>query len=196
MRYPKFFDEIEPIVLVDELGGFLGAFEDGVVEIRYLDIVKVAGHSCATVAGAWLMTRAALAALWPEGRPVRGGVRIELRGAAGEGNTGVVGMVMANITGAAPGDLGFSGLQGRWIRRNLLEFGRPVGGDARFTRLDTGEAVDVSYRPHRVVDPGAILAEAIGPGATDEQRRMFPHRWQAMVRTLLERGDAVVDVQR
>ena len=195
MRYPEFFDEIEPIVLVDELGGFLGTFEDGIVEIRYLDVVRMAGHSCATVAGAWLMTRAALAALWPDGLPVRGGVRVALREEAGVGNTGVVGAVIGNITGAAVGDMGFSGLQGRWVRRGLMVFGSPIGGDVRFTRLDDGAAVDVRYRPGKVADPGAILREALAPGASEAARSAFPTRWQAMVRTILDRADEVVEVE-
>ncbi len=49
MNYPKFFDDIEPIRLRDELSNFLGTFEDGVIEFSYLDVVKSAGHSCPTV---------------------------------------------------------------------------------------------------------------------------------------------------
>jgi len=43
MKYPKFFDGIEHIVLKDKLGAFLGTSEEGVVEISYPDIVKMAG---------------------------------------------------------------------------------------------------------------------------------------------------------
>ncbi len=52
-NYRPFFDEIEAIRLYDELAKFLGVNEDGILEFGYPDIVKSAGHSCATVAGAY-----------------------------------------------------------------------------------------------------------------------------------------------
>ncbi len=55
MKYLKFFDEIESIFLKDELAKFLGVNEDGIIELTYTDIVKMAGHSCATVAGGYLI---------------------------------------------------------------------------------------------------------------------------------------------
>ncbi len=193
MNYPEFFDALEPIVLKDELAEFLGTFDGGIVEIRYLDIVKMAGHSCATVAGAWLMAREGLKALWGGEIPRRGEIRVELRGKVDENNTGVVGTVLSNITGAA-GDNGFGGLQGRFGRRNLLFYGAGIETDVRFTRLDTGAAVGVSYRPDGVVEPGKILMSALGPAATEETRRSFPHRWQEMVRTILEHPAEVVEI--
>ena len=56
MQYPNLFNEIETIKLQDDLSDFLGTFENGMVEFSYLDIVKSAGHSCPTVAGAYIMT--------------------------------------------------------------------------------------------------------------------------------------------
>ena len=49
MIYPQFFNKIPTIKLQDDLASFLGAFEDGIIEFSYLDIVKSAGHSCPTV---------------------------------------------------------------------------------------------------------------------------------------------------
>lgn len=59
MRTPAFYEQVAPVVLHDALAQTLGATLDGLIEYRYLDAVKLAGHSCPTVAGAWLMTRAA-----------------------------------------------------------------------------------------------------------------------------------------
>ena len=56
MSYPSFFDEIESIKVKDPLSNVLGAFEMGEYEFGYVDVVKSAGHSCPTVAGAYLMT--------------------------------------------------------------------------------------------------------------------------------------------
>ena len=82
MRTPSFFDDVAPIEVTDPLAALLGAAEGGRIEYHYLDAVKLAGHSCPTVAGAWLMTRTALARLYPDGSPQRGGLRVELREAA------------------------------------------------------------------------------------------------------------------
>jgi len=193
MTYPEFFDTLEPIVLKDELAQFLGTFEDGIYEIRYVDVVRMAGHSCATVAGAWLMAKEGLAALWGEEIPRRGEIRVELCGRVDENNTGVVGTVLSNITGAA-GDNGFGGIQGRFGRRGLLSFDAPIETDVRFTRLDTGAAVGVRYRPAGLVEPGKILMSAIGPDATEESRHTFPHRWQEMVRSILEHSGQVLEI--
>lgn len=69
MKYPKFFDEIQTIKLKDDLSATLGSFEEGLVEFSYLDIVKSAGHSCPTVAGAYLMTQVALKKLYKDELP-------------------------------------------------------------------------------------------------------------------------------
>ncbi len=45
---------------------------------RYLDVVKSAGHSCPTVAGAYLATREALKRLYGDELPERGAIRVDL----------------------------------------------------------------------------------------------------------------------
>ena len=91
MSFPPFFDDIPPIVVHDRLAEFLGAAEGGIIEYRYADAVKLAGHSCPTVAGAYLLTRRALAALYPDVLPERGDVQVEFRNAQENGVTGVTG---------------------------------------------------------------------------------------------------------
>lgn len=75
MKTPTFFDAVPAITVADPLAEALGAADGGLIEYRYLDAVKLAGHSCPTVAGAWLMTRAALARLYPGQSPRRGEIR-------------------------------------------------------------------------------------------------------------------------
>jgi len=194
MEYLKFFDEIEPIVLDDELAKFLGVNKDGVIEIGYPDIVKTAGHSCATVAGAYLMALYGLKALYGDARPKRGEIKVELAKAPTEENTGVVGCVLSNITGATT-DYGFGGIPGgRFNRRNLLFYNAGIDTDVRFTRTDTGESVGVNYRPKRIVDPMSILMSAIGENATEADKKSFPERFQAMVKTVFDRSDEVIDI--
>jgi len=195
MNYPGYFDEIEPLVLKDDLAEFLGTSEGGILEFNYVDVVKVAGHSCAVVAGAYLMTQKALKELYGRELPRRGHIKVELRKNPETDNAGVTGSVMANITGSAYGQLGFSGIQqGRFGRRNLLVFGVEMDADVRFTRLDTGASVKLSYRPGKVIEPKSILMMAIGPQATEESRAAFPKRWQEMVKTIIDHAGEVIEV--
>jgi hypothetical protein len=187
MRVPAFFEDVAPIALRDPLAALLGAAQDGRIEYQYVDAVRLAGHSCPTVASSWLMTAKALAHLYPDALPERGDIRVELRGAQDEGTEGVSAMVAGLITGAA-GTGGFKGIAARHGRRNLLAFGVPIRGRMRFTRLDTQRAVDVTYHPERVPMPPemkALMAGALAPIASGEARSALGRRWQAWVRTIL-----------
>ena len=187
MKTPAFFDHAPSIVMYDALAQTLGATQDGLIEYRYLDAVKLAGHSCPTVACAWLMTRTALARLYPGQTPHRGEVRVALREPQDEGVTGVIASVAGLVTGAA-GSGGFKGLAGRHGRRNLLVFGEPMRGEMRFTRLDNGEAVEVSHHPEAAPRPAELRAQmqaALGPQANSAQREAFTKTWQAWVRAML-----------
>jgi hypothetical protein len=187
MRTPAFFDAVPAIVVVDPLAAALGATEDGLIEYRYVDAVKLAGHSCPTVAAAWLMTRAALARLYPAELPRRGEIQVELRQPIDEGVAGVIASVAALVTGAA-NEGGFKGLAGRFARRGLLRFGVPMSGEIRFTRMDSGQSVGLSHRPQTVVRPPALselLREASAPQASAAARRAFADAWQAWVRAIV-----------
>jgi hypothetical protein len=193
MQYPEFFDQIEHIILQDGLSATLGSTENGMIDISYLEIVKMAGHSCAVVSGAYLMTLVGLKELYGNEIPKRGEIKVELREQLGDGNTGVFGQVYSNITGATT-NTGFGGLGGNFNRRNLMFYGKEMQGNVRFTRLDTGKSVEVSYNPGLVVTPGDIMQSAFGPEATDESRKLFPKRWQEMVKTIFDHADEVVKV--
>ena len=193
MDYPQFYNDVEHIVLTDELSKFLGTNTDGIIDISYLEIVKMAGHSCATVAGAYLMAKEGLKALFPNETPKRGEIKIELKGTL-EDNTGVVAMVLMNITGATD-NMGFTGIMGKHNRRGLLSYGANIESNVRFTRLDTNKSVEVVYTPFNVVTPGEIMQSAIGPNATEEDKKTFPQRWQNMVKTVLENADKVIEIK-
>lgn len=191
MKLPDYFNNIEPIVLRDELSRFLGTSEDGELEITYSEIVKMAGHSCATVAGAWMMTKRGLEALYGDEKPERGRIKVELRDTASDGSVGVSASVFTNITGAG-GPNAFDGIGDRFSRRNLLSYGADIQGFVRFTRLDNNKSVQVKYRPANLVHPSNLMMTAIGPKADDASRSAFPALWQQMVKELLENTDEVV----
>ena len=194
MKYQSFFDEIETLILKDELAKFLGVNSDGIIEITYLDIVKVAGHSCGTVAGAYLIALKGLKALYKHEIPQRGEIKVEIKKATSEDNAGVVGFVLSNITGATT-DYGFGGIPGnKFNRRNLLFYNAPINTDVRFTRLDNGKQIGINYHPYKVVNPMQILMSAIGPDATPELKKTFPERFQKMVKTIFDNIDQVIEV--
>jgi len=194
MKYRAFFDEIETIVVEDELAKFLGVNEDGVIEFTYADIVKTAGHSCGTVAGAYLIVREGLKALYKDALPKRGEIKVELKKAPRDDNAGVVAAVISTVTGATE-SYGFGGIPGgKFNRRDLLFFEADINTAVRLTRLDTGESVGINYTPGKVVNPMAILMSAIAPDATQKDKESFPDRFQEMVQTVFANSDKVIEI--
>ncbi len=179
MKTPAYYDAVPAIVVVDPLAKVLGSAEDGLMEYRYVDAVKLTGHSCPTVAGAWLMTRAALLRLYPGGTPCRGEIRVELRQRLDDGVAGVVASVAGLVTGAANAG-GFKGLAGHFGRKDLLRFDVPMSGEIRFTRVDTAQSVEFARRgfpaPRSAV-VGQLLHEALNPQASEDARRDFAKAW-------------------
>ena len=188
MNYPTFFDKVKTIKTYDPLAHFLGAVEDGVIEYNYLDVVKAAGHSCATVAGAYLATTKALGALFPTDElPVRGNISVDFAKAENDGVTGVIGSVVSIITGAK-GIGGFKGIAGNFSRNNLMQFGvSGLKGQIRFRRLDTGESVEIIYNP--AVAPSPDTSSALGAilsGQADRSKiQEFKDKWQSRVEEII-----------
>jgi hypothetical protein len=192
MRYPSFFDEAPRLTVYDPLCGVLGASEDGLVEYGYLDAVKLAGHSCPTVAGAFLMTVKALKHLYGDETPVRGDLDVQIRLGASEGVAGVIASVASLLTGAA-GEGGFKGLGGRFARRDRLEYGADFDGEVLFRRRDTGAAVIASMNGAAIPPmPEArdLLQRVLVGDASPVEAAEFRFLWQDRVRRmLLERAD-------
>ncbi len=187
MKYPGFFDEAPRLTLYDPLSAFLGATDEGLVEYTYLDAVKLAGHSCPTVAGAYLMTLRALRHLYPGGVPLRGDINVTLGQEASEGVAGVMASVATLLTGAA-GEGGFKGISGRFERRDRLAFGDDIDGEIRFTRRDTGEGVVASLNAAAVplpADARPLFQRVLGNVGSPEEAQEFRRLWQERVRLLL-----------
>lgn len=187
--FPRFFDDAPVIETADPLAEFLGAVDGGRLAYRYVDVVRMAGHSCPTVASAFLMTRAALARLYRDELPRRGEIRVEFRDRRDSGVTGVVAAVTTLITGATE-DSGFPGLGGRFGRRERLFFGRPTNfGEIAFSRLDgTGGSVEVAAHLQRVGgDPrtSLLMGRCLHGEASAEEAALFRSLWQDRVRRLL-----------
>ena len=190
MNHPAFYDQAPRIVMRDPLAAFLGATDDGMLEYRYIDAVALAGHSCPTVAGAYLMARTALRALYPDEPAERGGIAVRMPAAENEGVTGVIAQVLTLITGAAASN-GFHGIGGRFARQSLLQFADAGGSTGvQFRRRDNGDAVAVELDLTTVPAPAnlrELIGVALNPAATTEQRAALAQAWQG--RVLLDHAD-------
>ncbi len=187
MQYPAFYDAVPRIRLRDPLAALLGASDDGEIEYGYPDAVKLAGHSCPTVASAYWMTRLALQALYGDELPERGAIRVDFRAPLLDGVTGVIANVVSMLTGATH-DTGFKGLAGRFDRRHLLYFAQDLPLDIRFTRQDNGAQVDVAAQlrgvPANPTLPG-LLQTCLSGSASPDELRQFGAIWQDRVRRIL-----------
>jgi formylmethanofuran dehydrogenase subunit E len=187
MTHPAFFDAAPEITMHDPLAEFLGAASDGQLTYHYVDAVKLAGHSCPTVAGAYLMTRRALQVLYPDTLPQRGAVTVEFAKPVDDGVTGVIASVIGLITGAA-GIGGFKGIGSNFNRRNLLQFGSDIHGEVCFRRQDNGADVQLNAHLHRVPahpQMGVLLQRIMAGGATPAEAKEFAALWQDRVQRIL-----------
>lgn len=192
MQFPDFFRLVPRLRVRDPLAEFLGAAEGGVLEYGYEDAVRLAGHSCPTVASAFVMACRAMALLYPGELPERGGVRVDFAEPLEHGVTGVIASVLTLVTGAAQQG-GFKGIGGHFVRRSLQQFDADIPLSLRVTRLDTGAAIDAAADLSRVpaaAEMSGLLQRCIRGEADDAQRRQFATLWQQRVqRILLEHWD-------
>lgn len=194
MDFPDFFAAAPTVTLRDPLAAFLGASKSGVMTYSYADAVKLAGHSCPTVACAYLMVRRGLGFLYGDELPERGGVEVYLRDGREQGTTGVIAAVATLITGAAP-ETGFDGLGAshRFSRRDLLHFEAPIDGLLAMRRRDNGRGVALDIDMARVPsDPamGPLFARALTGQADGDERSRFAALFQGRVaRMLLQHAD-------
>ena len=187
----SFFDEAEEIRVKDPLSYALGAMDEGEEMVfKFADIIKMAGHSCPSVSGAYKITAKGLKALYGDETPVRGDILVTVRGKVSDLTYGPMSQVISLITGAAP-ETGFRGLGGgRYERYNLLSFDDHnfEANAFIFERRDTGKRVKVVYNPG-VLPGSARMGELAGPvisgRASEADKEEFYSLWQGKVKTIL-----------
>ncbi len=188
MHFPAFFDQVPSLRVQDPLAAFLGSAEDGILLYHYADAVKLAGHSCPTVASAYALGHKAMQRLYPETVPQRGGVRIQFQQPLTEGVTGVVASILTLLTGAAQ-DGGFKGIGGQFVRQQRQVFDHPEQAlQLRFTRIDNGQSVEAQAQLHRVPaapEMASLLPRCIHGEASHEELARFRELWQGRVARLL-----------
>ncbi|MDP2730160.1 MAG: hypothetical protein Q8O55_06740 [Dehalococcoidales bacterium] len=189
--------EVKPIRFREPLAETLGALKDNeaVLDYSFIDVVKMAGHACPTVASAYLCCQTAVEKLYGDTVPVRGEIAVTVYGEPDEGVYGVMAQVFSFLTGAAP-ITGFRGLGPRFKRKDLLQFrSEKIDPEAmcfEFRRLDNGEAVLVRLYPQRIPFPvekekqlSQLLQPVIWEAATEEEKRQFQGLWMEKVEHML-----------
>ena len=189
MTYPNalsadFLDTFK-INIYEPFSDFLmGSVNENNFQLSFLDVVKFAGHACPSMTGAFLITRAAIEELYPDTKVgIRGQIEIDIPDTPTSGATGPMANVFSFITGAWA-ETGFGGFQnGNFNRRNLLRFNskQVPKGTIRFTRVDTGKFVDITYQPSNV--------------AVDIDPEMpFQLQWRTKIRSILENPKLAIHV--
>ena len=176
---PKFFSQATPIFMEDKLAATLGAVEKGAVfSYNYEDVVKLAGHSCLAVSGAYRLTQIALKKLYGEQTPIRGEIEVTFRGRVDAKVNGPISQVVTLITGAAA-ENGFNGFGGKKFRRSgLLSFDESSAispgaiCSVVFKRLDTGRTVEITYT-NSMLPSLPNMQEMVRIVLLDEVKNMF-----------------------
>ena len=145
-------------------------------------------------AGAYLLTRRGLRALYGDALPERGGIAVQMRDSRDSGTTGVIAAVATLLTGAAA-ETGFGGIgpTARFTRRDLLDYDAPIRGLIALRRLDNDASVELELNAAVVPFPAemqSLMPKAVSGQATPDELARFGELWQARVRVmLLEHAD-------
>ncbi len=148
----SFFDQVETIKMKDGLAIALEAIsEDKPIVYSYYDAVKLAGHSCLAISGAYRLTQIALKKLYGDEIAQRGEIEVTFKGAVDYKVNGPTSQVVTLITGAAS-DNGFHGFpDGKFKRDGLLTFDEKNLPPSHaicstiFKRADTGTSIEITY---------------------------------------------------
>jgi formylmethanofuran dehydrogenase subunit E len=197
-----FYEDVEDIHLKEPLAEFLGAVDEGEDFVfTYTDAVKLAGHSCPAVSGAYKITQKALKALYGKQTPVRGEISVKVLGSVEDAALGPMSQVISLITGAAP-ETGFSGLSSKFVRKNRLIFDEANAEPNTFvfSREDNKKSVKVAYHPERVPaskeDMSGLFIKCISGTANKKQKEDFMRLWQERVKTVLfEEAKGIFEVK-
>lgn len=196
-EFQDFFTEVDPVYLRDPLSELLGAFKTNntIMEYKFTDVIKMAGHPCPTVSAAYICCKKALKLLYPDGIPVRGDIEVTVYGEEDEGVYGVFAQVFSFLTGAAS-KTGFKGLGHRFKRKDLLKFKKEKPEEDamcfEFKRLDSNDSVFVKFYPGNVPFPAErslrlkyLLEKVLWDAAKENEKRDFQELWLEKVRIML-----------
>ena len=196
--------DVAPIMMIEPYYKIFGQSQVA-VPYYYEEAVKYAGHSCGATAGAWTITRKALAELYPNGEiPVRGQIAVEAPGAEDEWYTGVFGDIISYVTGASPktGFIGaeFAEANDLFLRQNKMTYPEEPTGTLPpkmewvFTRLDTGRKVGVVFNLSIITPIATEARQAMGAKlakgeATPEEKEDYVKYWNDRAEFVIDNAD-------
>ena len=199
-----YITDVAPIMMIDPFFQIFGQSQDA-VPYYYEEAVKLAGHSCGAISGAWTITKKALEILYPDGEiPVRGQISVEAPGAENEWFVGVFGEVITYITGASP-HTGFTGVEfgqanDLFVRRNKMVYTTeptkqlPPFREWIFTRIDTGKKVGIRFNLVIILPiptPGRVAmgkTMAMGEASADDAADYIEY-WNDRTKFVFEHAD-------
>ena len=195
--FRDFLYEVSPIIFKEPLAETLGAFKENeaILEYTFIETVKMAGHACPTVTGAYMSCQEALNLLYQDGIPIRGNIAVTIYGDPDEGVYGVLGQVFSFLTGAASTS-GFKGLAQKFIRRDLLQFSSekldPEAMCFEFKRLDNEARVLVRFYPQKIPYPtekarkmNELMKKVLWDRASDAEKKELQDLFIGKVRVML-----------
>ncbi|GJQ48707.1 hypothetical protein KsCSTR_42660 [Candidatus Kuenenia stuttgartiensis] len=195
-RFNKtFFNTVEPIKIRDMLAVVLGAIDKNEPFVfDYTDVIKLAGHSCPAVSGAYKLTQLALKTLYKNDMPERGRILVTFKGGVDYKVNGPISQVVTLITGASV-ETGFKGLGGgKYNRHNLLSFNEEEEAEPNavctviFERMDNNKKIEISYRNHMLpMNPkmGDLMPLAVTGKGTDAEIKEFGELWHERIKIIL-----------
>ena len=183
-----FYDQAPVIRIVDPMANAVGSVVNGqnTLVIHLTDVALYTGHVCPNVASGYMLTSAALAALYPDSTPVRGQIRV-----AASAPNGVFDLA-SYITGARAfyGRHKING--GDLVVDPSLKSEVPGEFVIVFQRKDTGATVRATLNKGPLMTPEqkalfkSFQAAVYSGTATDEQKREVWPQIQTIVRKVIE----------
>jgi len=128
--------------------------------------------------------------------PTRGEIFVSFKEDASEGVAGVIANVLSHITGATE-ILGFKGLNGNFVRHDLMKFDDSINSSIKLQRLDTGKSVELIYNPSSIDQNPQIpqlMQEIMQNKATIEDKKTFGILWQERVENIFKNIPQVISV--
>jgi hypothetical protein len=93
---------------------------------------------------------------------------------------------------------GFKGLAGKFARHSLMNFNADIKSSARFTRVDTGKSVYISYDPSSIAphpDIKALMQKIMAGQAEPDEIKEFGELWQDRVKRIFQNSKTVVRIE-
>lgn len=197
-KFRKLIEDFEPILMKEPLAELLGAFENdsNVLEYSLAEVIKMAGHCCPTITGAYLACKKALKELYNNEIPVRGDIKIKIYGKCDEGVYGVISQVFSFITGAVASN-GFDGLGYSFRRKNLMTFSNETDNQEMtfsFERTDSEDKVLIEFIPQFIPfddseEMSNLMQKLLGGSTNKGEKNKFQDLWMRKIKNILNEID-------